>query len=331
MNLHRRVVLAAAAATLARTGSAWAQAPARMVRIGLITTNPWPNAQPPQWVAIFAEGMRERGWVEGSNYVLDALHYDGHAERIPALAAELVQRRPDVIVATGSPPVRPLMQATQTIPIVFVNAGDPVGSGFVSNLARPGGNVTGLAFQVGPEIDAKRLELFREMIPGVSRIAFLANKAENSWESAAGKSVRAAAQAMGVTLLLAEAVYHDYADALAAVGRARAQALFVARSSHAFVNRALIIDFANRSRLPTSFDTRDFLAPGGLMSYGANPAHNFARAASYVDRILKGAKPSDLPIEQPTKYELLINLKTAKALGFTVPQSILLRADEVIQ
>jgi len=236
-----------------------------------------------------------------------------------------------VILTASDAMTRAAKAATATIPIVMTVGGDPVAGGLVQSLARPGGNVTGLAFQVGPEIDAKRLELFREMIPGVSRIAFLANKAENSWESAAGKSVRAAAQAMGVTLLLAEAVYHDYADALAAVGRARAQALFVARSSHAFVNRALIIDFANRSRLPTSFDTRDFLAPGGLMSYGANPAHNFARAASYVDRILKGAKPSDLPIEQPTKYELLINLKTAKALGFTVPQSILLRADEVIQ
>jgi putative ABC transport system substrate-binding protein len=221
--------------------------------------------------------------------------------------------------------------ATATIPIVMTVGGDPVAGGLVQSLARPGGNVTGLTFQVGPEIDAKRLELLREMLPRVSRIAFLANKEENNWEAPAGQRVRAAAQALGLVLVPVEASRHEYTDALAQITRARVEALFVARSSHAYVNRTQIVEFATRNRLPSSYDNRDFIGPGGLMSYGANPTHNFARAASYVDKILKGSAPGELPIEQPTKYELLINLKTAKALGLTVPQSILLRADEVFQ
>ena len=199
MNRRRRVVLATAAAGLARAGSAWSQAPARLVRIGWISSNAWPSSQPsPQWLGIFTEGMRERGWVEGTNYVLDVLHYDGHAERIPALAAELVQRRPDVIVASGSTPVRPLMQATQTIPIVFLNAADPVGSGFVSNLARPGGNVTGLGGLASGQ-NARQLDLLKQAVPRARRIG-LAHNPDLRLHAVLLPELQAAAQRLGVEL-----------------------------------------------------------------------------------------------------------------------------------
>ena len=234
-------------------------------------------------------------------------------------------------MTTSDTMTRAAQAASTTIPIVMTLGGDPVAGGLVRSLARPGGNITGLTFQVGPEIDAKRLQLLREMLPGASRIAFLANKEEGSWETPAGKSVRATAQAMALTLVRVEASRNGYIDALAQVGLARVDALFVGRSSHAYFHRLQMIDFTTRNRLPSSFDTRDFIAPGGLMSFGANPATNLARAAGYVDRILKGARPGDLPIEQPTKYELLINLKTARALGLAIPRTLLLRADELIE
>jgi putative ABC transport system substrate-binding protein len=331
-----RRTISTAMASCAVAVPAWAQQQGgRVYRIGMVA-----NAAPLSEIAgpeprgssfrAFVYGLRALGYVEGQNLVLERRSAEGRYERFADIATDLVNAKVDVILSASDSMTRAARAASTTIPIVMTVGGDPVTGGLVQSLARPGGNVTGLTFQVGPEIDAKRLELFRELIPGASRMAFLANSAEKNWEASAGKSVRAAARTLGVTLLLAEAVGHDYRAALAAIPRDRVDALFIARSAYAYVNRNAIIDFAHRSRLPTSFDNREFIEHGGLMSYGANPAHNFARAAIYVDKILKGAHPGELPIEQPTKYEFVVNLKTAKALGLTLPQSILLRADELV-
>jgi putative ABC transport system substrate-binding protein len=220
---------------------------------------------------------------------------------------------------------------TTTVPIVMATSTDPVGAGLIKSLPRPGGNITGLSWYVGPEIDAKRLELLKEMLPGASRIAFLGMKGEEDWDAPWGKSVRAAAQVLGLTVVLAEHTPNDYAGAFRQISRDRPDALFVSPHSPSFAHRRLIVDFATRSRLPSTHAYREAVELGGLMSYGVNGVDLFRRAAGYVDRILKGTKPADLPVEQPTKFELVINLKTAKALGLTIPPSVLMRADEVIQ
>src|SRR5262245_36759825 len=214
---------------------------------------------------------------------------------------------------------------TTIVPIVMATSADPVGRGIVQSLARPGGNITGLTIQVGPEIEAKRLGLLREMLPRVSRVAYLASKEFKEWEHPYAKSVRAAAPALGVNLVKAEFSPRQYGDAFAAISRARAEALFVGPSALAYADRDLIVGFATRTRLPSSFGYREPVEGGGLMSYGVSLADTSRRAAIYVDKIFKGAKPADLPIEQPTKFELVINLKTAKALGLTIPPSLLQR------
>jgi putative ABC transport system substrate-binding protein len=220
---------------------------------------------------------------------------------------------------------------TTTVPIVMAASGDPVATGLVQSLARPGGNLTGLTANVGPEIGAKRLELFKEALPRLTRVAFLGSKEDRDWESPGGKSVRTAPQALGITLVQTEFTPHQFTDAFALINRTRPDALFVAASGAAFADQGLIADFATRARLPSSFFFREAVELGGLMSYGMNTRDVFRRAATYVDRILKGANPADLPVEQPTKFELVINLKTAKALGLTIPRSLLSVADEVIQ
>ena len=236
-----------------------------------------------------------------------------------------------IVTAGGDPLARAAKAVTATVPIVMATSRDPVGEGLVQSFARPGGNITGFTIVVGPEVEAKRLELLREMLPGVSRVAYLGSKENKDWERPWGQSVRAAAHVLGQTLVLAEYTPHQYTDAFTRISRARAEALFVSWTPAAYADRALIVDFAARTRLPSTFHFREAVELGGLMSYGVNLANNLRRAADYVDKILKGARPADLPIEQPTKFELIINLKTAKALGITILQSLLLRADEVIQ
>ncbi len=299
-----------------------------MVRIGIVTNNAWPN-NPPQYVAIFAEGMRERGWVEGTNYVLDVVHYDGHAERIPALAAELVQRRPDVIVAGASPPVRPLMQATQTIPIVFVNAGDPVASGFVSNLARPGGNVTGLGgFAAGLTI--KQLELLKLAVPGAQRIG-LARNPEFIPHAAALPEQQAAAQRLGVELRqVALRSPDELGPAFAALARERVAGLLLLGQPFLLLAPARVAALTQEHRLPTVSPFVGLTQAGVLMSYGNTFEDMLRRLPHYLDRILKGTPPGDLPVEQPSRFYPTLNLKTARALGMTLPQTLLLQADEVI-
>jgi putative ABC transport system substrate-binding protein len=279
----------------------------------------------------FVQGLRALGYVEGQNLILERRSVEGRYERSGDIVAELVHLKADVIVTGGNPTARAAKAVTTTVPIVAAAVNDPVGDGLVQSLGRPGGNITGLTIRVGPEIEAKRLELLKEMLPGVSRVAYLGSKENKDWEAPWGNSVRGAAQVLGVTLVAAEHTPGQYTDAFTVISRARAEALFVGPSPVAYADRALIVDFATRARLPSIFAFREPVELGALVSYGVSLADIFRRAAEYVDKILKGAKPGELPIERPTKFELVINLKTAKALGLTVPPTLLARADEVIE
>jgi ABC-type uncharacterized transport system substrate-binding protein len=335
--IDRRTFLAGTGAVLlASPLAAGAQQAGKVYRVGYITAAaPVSEMAGPEPVHLptraFVQGLRALGYVEGQNLILERRSAEGRFERFGDIVAELVRLKADVIVTAGSAAVRAAKAVTTTVPIVMAAGGDPVGEGMVQSLARPGGNITGLATFVEPELEAKRLEFLRAMLPGVSRVAYLASREFKDWEGPGGRSVRTAAQALGVTLVLAEFTSHQYTDAFTRISRAQAEALFVSSGPPAYNDRALIMDFATRTRLPSIFAWREAVELGALMSYGVNLADNFRRAAGYVDKILKGAKAADLPVEQPTKFELVINLKTAKALGLTIPQSLLLRADEVIQ
>jgi ABC-type uncharacterized transport system substrate-binding protein len=276
------------------------------------------------------QGLRELGYVEGHNIVIEYRYAEGRAERLPELAAQLVDLNVDIIVAGGTPAPLAAKQATSVIPIVMTSAGDPVGSGLVATLSRPGGNVTGLSL-FSPEITGKRLSLIKDIVPGISRVAVLWNAtnpiaALNMRETeAAARTLRLQVQALQV---------HgpdDIESALPGAISGRAGALFLLDDPLLFQYRQRIADFAAANRLPASAYFKEFAQAGGLMTFGPDLAESNRRAATFVDKILKGAKPGDLPVEQPTKFELVINLKTAKALGLTIPQSLLLRADQVIE
>jgi putative ABC transport system substrate-binding protein len=321
---------------LAAPLAAHAQPAGKVYRVGLIlAAGPVSAMAGPEPVhpgtRALLQSLRALGYVEGQNLILERRSAEGRSERFRDIVAELIRLKADVIMTVGDPLALAAKALTTTVPIIMATGSDPVGDGVVQSLARPGGNITGLTLAVGPEIEGKRLELLREMLPGVSRVAYLASKEDNAWESPPGKSVRTVAQALGVTLVLTEFTPRQYTEPFALISRARAEALFVSRTPAAYADRALIVDFATRTRLPSSFGWREPVELGGLMSYGANVADNFRRAAVFVDKILKGARPATLPVEQPTKFELVINLKTAKALRLTIPPSLLGRADEVIQ
>jgi putative ABC transport system substrate-binding protein len=277
----------------------------------------------------FVHGLRALGYVEGQNLVLERRSAEGKFERAADIISELIRLKMDVIVTATNRMTQQAKAATTTIPIVMVISTDPVGAGLVNSLAQPGGNITGLTMYVDPEIEAKRLELLKEILPRVSRVAYLGIKED--WNAPWGKRVRAAAEALGLTLVLAEHTPNDYTDAFSLLTRVRPDALFVSPYPPAFTHRRLIVDFATRSRLPSTHAYREAVEVGGLMSYGVHATDLPRRAAGYVDKILKGAKPSELPIEQPTKFELVINRKTAKAFGLTIPHALLLRADHVIE
>src|SRR5436190_10901658 len=282
----------------------------------------------------FLQGLRDLGYVEGRNVVIEYRDAEGKVERLPALAAELVALKVDVIFVPGSTRVTlAAMQATKTIPIVFTNVGDPVESGLVTNLARPGGNVTGLS-SLGPELVGKRLELLKQAVPGVDRVAVLwlpgALGERTDKDMLTGADV--AARALGLRLQFVEARGTDeFARAFSDMGSARAGALTVLPSNRFLREHRRLVDLAAENRLPAVYTSREFVDAGGLMSYGANSADLHRRAVTYVDKILKGAKPGDLPVDQPTKFELVFNLKTAKDLGLTIPPSVLARADDLIR
>jgi putative ABC transport system substrate-binding protein len=285
----------------------------------------------PSFAEAFRQGLRELGWVEGQNIAIEYRFAEGRLDRLPDLAAELVRLKVDIIVATPTPAAVAARNATRTIPIVMRGVGDPVGLGLVERLARPGGNVTGLSYTVGTETIGKGLELLMEAVPSVGRVAVLSNPA-NPIHAHGVDSVKAVARSLGLQLQLLEARGPEGFDgAFAAMTRERAGALLVIADSMFDSHKARLGDLAVKSRLPSMHGYREVVEAGGLMSYGPSFPPQFRQAATYVDKILKGAKPGDLPVEQPTKFELVINLKTAKALGLTIPPSLLLRAGEVIE
>ena len=279
----------------------------------------------------FQEGLRELGYVEGQNIAIEFRSADGSLERLNDLARELVRLRVDVIVAGSTLGAAAAKRATSTIPIVMANVSDPVGQGFVSSLARPGGNFTGLT-TMGPEITGKRLELIREIVPRLRRIGALWNQDAPS-SAAVLKELKPIAQPFGVEVrsLPVRPPVPEFDKAFEAAKKWRADALIALDEGLIFGNRTLIIALAARHRMPAMYGYREFPDAGGLMAYGPNRYEMYRRAATYVDKILKGAKPADLPVEQPTKFELVVNVKTAKAIGLTIPQSLLLRTDQVIE
>jgi putative ABC transport system substrate-binding protein len=331
VNVNRRTFLGAMPLViLAAPLAAEAQQAAKVARIGYLSLNLAGN---PHTREAFLQGLRDLAYVEGRNVVIEYRDAEGKLERLPALAAELVTLTVDVIVAVSTPQVLAAKQATKTIPIVFASAADPVTSGLVTSLARPGGNVTGLSF-LAPELVGKRLEQLTQAVPGVTRVAVLWQPGGHGERTAKDmlKEAEAAARALGVRLRFVEVGGPaDFDRAFADMTRAHADALTVLSSTLLFVERRRLVDLAAKNRLPAVYTSREYVDAGGLIAYGPALADLFRRAATYVDKILKGAKPADLPVEQPTKFELVINLKTAKALGLTIPQSLLGRADEVIQ
>ena len=328
--VQRRQFLIAACGLLAAPLAADAQQAAKVARIGYLSPN---LAVSPNLCEAFRQGLRDLGYVEGRNLVIEYRDAEGKGERLPALAAELIALKVDVIMAEGGTlGPRVAMQATTTIPIVFV-AGDPVGSGLVTSLARPGGNLTGLS-GLGPELIGKRLELLKQTLPGVDRVAVLRQPVALGERTAKDmlKAADVAARALGVQPQFIEARTPDeFARAFSDMTSARAGALTLLPANMFLREHRRLVDMVAKNRLPAVYTSREFVDAGGLMSYGANQPDLFRRAATYVDKILKGAKPGDLPVEQPTKFELVINLKTAKALGLTIPQSVLAYADDLIQ
>ena len=310
--------------------AAEAQQAAKVARLGFLALNLAANPPLPE---AFRQGLRDLGYVEGRNVVIEYRDAEGKYDRFPALAAELVASKVEVIVVTTVPSALAAQQATSTIPIVFIGIGDPVASGLVTSLARPGGNVTGLSF-LATDLVGKRLELLTQAVPGVSPVAVL-------WQPGAvpertdkdmQRETEVTARALGVRPQFVEARGPaDFDRAFLDMTRARAGALSVQPSAMFFNVRRRLVELAAKNRLPAVYTSREFADAGGLMAYGPNVADLYRRAATYVDKILRGTKPAKLPVEQITKFELVINLKTAKALGLTIPQSLLLRADEVLQ
>ena len=313
--------------TLLGGAAAWpltarAQQPPKIPRIGIIDDSPIWNA--------FRHGLRDLGYLEGQNIVFDYRYAGGLPDRLAWVAVELVHRPVDLIATFGTPPTLAAKQATTTIPIVMMGVGDPVGSGLVSSLARPGGNITGNTI-LGPEVAGKRLQLLKEVIPSLSRVVFLWNP-DNASHPAQLAELRVAVEALGIKLLPVPVRSSDEFDnAFAAMMRERPDAFLMTNDPFHQLSIGRIIDFLANNRLPGMFVTREVTVAGGLLSYGASLPDLFRRGAVYVHKILQGTKPADLPIEQPVKFELVVNLKTAKAMGLSIPESFLLRADEVIE
>jgi putative ABC transport system substrate-binding protein len=321
-----------AAFILAVSLAAEAQPTAKVYRIGYLAAGWSSGTAYLRPLEAFRQRLRELGWVEGQNVLIEYRFAEGQLERLPGLAEELVRLNVDVIAASPTPAALAAKNATRTIPIVGMSLTEPVAVGLVASLARPGGNVTGVAYGFGTDIFGKQLELLREVIPKVRRVAVLSNRGNSPAQPLIIRGIEGAARSLGLQLQPLEANGPDAFDgAFAAMAKERAGALFVTGDPMFFLHRARLAELAVKNRLPSMSTQGQWVEAGGLMSYAPSFPDLYRRAATYVDKILKGARPADLPIEQPTKFELAINLKTAKALGLTIPQSLLLRADQVIE
>ena len=326
--MNRRGFIASGIALLAAPSAAKAQPVGKVYRMGYLGSGSSTSGFHEQ----FRQGLSELGWIEGRNIVIDYRFADGRFERLPELATELVRLKVDVIVAQPTPAALAAKNSTGSIPIVMINVGDPVGLGLVASLARPAGNVTGTAFDIGLETFDKALELLKEAIPKARDVAVLSNPANPAQALAIRDHLKVTAQSLGLRLLLREARGPDeFGPVFADIAKERVDALLVVAESLFLLHRTTLAELALKYRLPTMYGLRESVVAGGLMSYGPSLAHNSRRAAVYVDKILRGVQPADLPVQQPTKFELVINLKTANVLGISIPQPLLLRADEVIK
>jgi putative ABC transport system substrate-binding protein len=326
--MNKSVVFFLLALILAAVNPAEAQQTNKVPRIGFLGNST--ATLEANLVGPFRYGLHDLGYVEGQNILIEYRWAEGKYERFPALIAELIASKVDVIVTAGTPATQAYQKARTSIPLVMVAVGDPVGTGIVASLNRPGGNITGLT-SISPELESKRIELLREVIPKLSHIAVLWNP-KNAYHAIENKQVEAAAAALRMKVLyLGVEAQEQIGNAFAQILKERPGALLVLADRVFLHNRALIMDFAAKHRLPGVYAYLELVEAGGLMSYGPSYADMHRRAATYVHKILKGAKPADLPVEQPTKFELVVNLKTAKTFGLTIPQSVLLRADEVIE
>lgn len=324
MKARALLLVLALAVTPVAPRAADAQPGRQVPRIGLLANNPSP------YVDVLLQALRDLGYVEGQTVVIERRNANARSERLPALAAQLVALHVDLIVAPDPPSARAAWSATKTIPIVIRSSDDPVEEGLVASLARPGGNVTGL-YSLYAELGPKRLELFREALPGLTRVGVLWNP-EHPYAAVRLQELQAAARALGVQLLPLDARRaEDFDAAFRAAARERVGAVMTLRNPLIVTNMRRIVALAAAAGLATMYDERAFVEAGGFMSYGAHLGDLYRRAAGYVDKILKGAKAADLPVEQPTRFELMINLKTAKTLGLTIPRSLLSRADQIIQ
>jgi putative ABC transport system substrate-binding protein len=333
-DVQRRQVLIATSVLIAAPLTLRAQQAIRPFRVALVFTTTkvsdmaGPDPQHPG-ARKFLETLRASGYVESRNLIYEPRSAEGKYDRYAEIFTELAKLKSDVIVTVGDDMTRKALKVTSTIPIVMAYSNSPVEAGLVQSLPRPGGNVTGLMTNPTPELEAKRLHLLKEAIPKISRVAFLGLQSE--WENQLGQSVRAGAPGLGITLYLAENGPNDYTSAFAAMSRDRPDAVFVANSPVNFGHRNMIVELVTRARLPATYHAQEFVLAGGLMSYGTNVPELFRQAAIFVVKLFKGAKPSDLPVEQPAKFEMAINMMTARELGLTIPQSVLLRADHVVE
>jgi putative ABC transport system substrate-binding protein len=330
MVTRRRVVLALGAGALASPLSSLAQPAAKVWRVGFLTQPVRPDNLDSSFYNGFVLGMRDLGYVDGKNLEIEWRFAEGNVGRLPSLVAELLRLKVDVLVTSASTSTSAAQKATTVVPIVMVGVGDPVGSGFVKSLARPGGNITGLS-NISLDTGTKSFEMLFSMVPKLSRVAVMVNP-DNMTRAAVLRSVQAAAQRIGVTILPFDArSLQEIENAFSRAAREKAGGLIVMTDPNFNQLSRRIAELAAKYRLPTIAGLREYVEAGGLMCYGANRVDYFRRVATYVDKIFKGAKPGDLPVEQPTKFDLFINGKTAKALGLKIPQSLLIMADKVIE
>jgi len=327
MNHRREFLVALSACALAWTGAVRAQVPAQVRRVGFLT--PRSPSDSKLWLQAFQHGLRDRGWVEGENISIEYRFAQGKLDRLPDLAAELLGLKVEVVVVQSSWAVDAVQQVSKALPIVMAVVGDPVGTGIVQSLARPGGNITGLTEMI-PELSGKRLELLKEMIPNLSRVAVLWNPqrptSERGWNE-----IQRPARHLGIQLHSVERSPKDFDTAFEDARRAHAGALVIMTGVVSGRNLKRVADLATKSRMPSIFYVKQFVELGGLASYAPDRSDLYRRAATFVDKILKGAKPADLPVEQPIRFELVVNMKTAKALGLTIPQTVLVQATRLIE